>query len=83
MHELGHNLGMLHDFDPIHRGRSCRKMGFMSYDSNGGHLNQWSECSRTDLQALFNMIMKERKLNLKWCLSGKIKTVLFIGSYEI
>lgn len=44
-HEIGHNLGMWHDFQPgRHEGKGCQ--GFMDYDGNTG----WSECSVSDLK---------------------------------
>ena len=47
-HEIGHNLGMRHDFDPDHAAKGCDKTGTMSYE---GLLNQWSTCSKSDFQA--------------------------------
>merc|ERR1711971_926113 len=63
-HEIGHNLGMNHDFDAIHGGKGgpCDKGGFMSY---GKHDSQWSKCSRSDFTAHYNKIMRKYK---KWCL---------------
>merc|ERR1719323_1078388 len=40
-HEFGHNLGMLHTFDPVYEGRNCH--GIMSY---GPRPDSWSECSQ-------------------------------------
>ena len=46
-HELGHNLGMYHDFDDRHDGvgGSCDGKGIMSY---GDHPKAWSSCSNSD-----------------------------------
>ena len=64
-HEVGHNLGMAHDFDAQHGGQNgkCNCKGFMSYCKNKPQ--QWSSCSRKDFQALYNM----KKDN--WCLPSK------------
>merc|ERR1712086_1169862 len=55
-HEIGHNLGMYHDFDTSHGGtgsattstNDCNYQGFMSYYD---HLSQWSDCSISDFTA--------------------------------
>jgi len=46
-HELGHNIGMHHDFDEIHGGHhgKCDFQGLMSY---GQKPTQWSSCSDKD-----------------------------------
>merc|ERR1712106_131034 len=46
-HELGHNLGMKHDFHGDHGGHPgpCNHKGLMSY---GERPDQWSECSNKD-----------------------------------
>lgn len=54
-HELGHNLGMRHDFDERHGGNGqsqwssnwCNGKGLMSYGSN---LKGWSSCSNEDFK---------------------------------
>merc|ERR1719369_2493517 len=48
-HELGHNLGMYHDFSSIHGGEGgkCDGKGLMSYGSD--RPDQWSSCSDTDM----------------------------------
>ena len=68
-HEIGHNLGMEHDFtetdteDNKRRfskdGSSCTGVkGFMDYDeNNGGEYHneaKWSKCSNEDFRADFN-----------------------------
>jgi len=48
-HELGHNIGMQHDFDESHGGKfgECNHQGLMSY----GHTPvQWSSCSDKDFK---------------------------------
>merc|ERR1711884_285015 len=47
-HEVGHNLGMYHDFDNRHSGKGCDKTGVMSY---GGLYTKWSTCSKSDFAA--------------------------------
>jgi len=47
-HEMGHNLGMEHDFTAAHKAAGCNGQGIMSY---GDPLKQWSTCSVKDLQA--------------------------------
>merc|ERR1719369_221627 len=53
-HELGHNLGMSHDFDSEHggtgypgEGGKCDGKGLMSYGSDRPDI--WSSCSDTDM----------------------------------
>ena len=80
-HEVGHNLGMLHDFDPPHGGNgnsgsggSCDFEGFMSY---GNHKSQWSECSVKDFTEQYT------KNKNNWCLPGtyNIHTInIFYGT---
>merc|ERR1712001_75178 len=47
-HEMGHNLGMAHDFTKAHKAAGCDGTGIMSY---GDPPNQWSTCSVKDMQA--------------------------------
>ena len=68
-HEIGHNLGMEHDFSPVHGGTGdaqtstnpCNGQGFMSY---GNHLSQWTSCNVKD----FTTHYKLNKNN--WCMPG-------------
>merc|ERR1711935_282220 len=66
-HEMGHNMGMLHDFDEDHGGSNgpCDGTGIMSYGSTP---NVWSTCSRSDFLALYNQIMASSSWN--WCLTN-------------
>ena len=63
-HEIGHNLGMKHDFDAYHGGSGgpCNKEGFMSY----GGKSQWSECSVKDFTAQYT-VNKD-----SWCMPGNL-----------
>merc|ERR1712051_490124 len=65
-HEMGHNMGMLHDFDEDHGGSNgpCDGTGIMSY---GSAPNVWSTCSRADFLALYNQIIASSSWN--WCLA--------------
>ena len=72
-HEIGHNLGLWHDFQPIHGGNGqpdgpgpCNKKGIMSYGN--WWVNQWSECSRSDFKTHYNVITKY----YDWCMQGKV-----------
>ena len=62
-HEIGHNLGMFHDFDKQHGGggNPCDNSGFMSY---GPKVFKWSECSVKDFTAKYT-VNKDI-----WCLPG-------------
>ena len=69
-HEIGHNLGMSHDFDTIHGGVDgpCNNQGFMS---NPGAPHQWSECSVADFTAHFETLASA------WCMPGKLTFFTF------
>ena len=58
-HEIGHNLGMDHDFTEEHKAAGCDGTGIMSY---GDPIDKWSECSKKDLQAHY---LTEKK---NWCM---------------
>ena len=66
-HELGHNLGMYHDFSqwpfPPHLESGCDNMGLMSYGQN--HY-RWSECSKNDFVAHYT------RNRYNWCMPGSI-----------
>ena len=64
-HEMGHNLGMLHDFDDQHGGQygACNGQGIMSY---GTFPQQWSSCSKADYLARYNQVGGNN-----WCMAGK------------
>ena len=70
-HEIGHNLGMFHDFDEIHGGKTgpCNGQGFMSY---GQYPQRWSSCSKSDFLARYNKIGGNN-----WCMAGKNYLLLF------
>jgi len=58
-HEIGHNLGMDHDFTEEHKAAGCDGTGIMSY---GDPIDKWSECSKKDLQAHY---LTQKK---NWCM---------------
>ena len=77
---MGHNMGMLHDFDAQHGGSggACDGTGIMSY---GSAPNQWSTCSKNDFLALYNQVIASSSWN--WCLEGKyVVTCLLFGILE-
>lgn len=57
-HEMGHNLGMRHDFD---LSSSCT--GFMDY---GNAPNEWSSCSQQEFLNHYNAIQSSSSLS--WCM---------------
>ena len=74
-HEVGHNLGMAHDFSKTHGGESnpCNQENhIMSY---GSSFEKWSKCSKKDFQARY----LQRAMEGKWCMEGKyiILTTLY------
>jgi len=54
-HELGHNLGILHDFAGKHGGEggTCNDKGIMSYSPPRPLPMKWSTCSREDQEDEF------------------------------
>ena len=69
-HEIGHNLGMRHDFDKVHGGSGKPNSGgeceqINSYMSYVNSRTKWSECSKKDFQAHY--------INFEevWCLDSK------------
>ena len=74
-HEMGHNFGMLHDFDEKHGGLSgsCNGRGIMSY---GDVPLNWSACSVRD----FTETYKCRNWGNK-CLKGMCIRVTLFRTY--
>ena len=69
-HEIGHNIGMKHDFDPSHKGKGCVKNDHvMSY---GNSKKKWSECSKKDFEAHYLMTKNN------WCMKGLLIFALYI-----
>lgn len=69
-HEVGHNLGMSHDFvgkntPRTYKGESCNDKGLMSYTSYGLKPKMWSKCSRNDFLAQYEVNYGD------WCLESK------------
>ena len=64
-HEMGHNMGMSHDFDDKHGGSDgpCKGKGLMSY---GEYAKEWSSCSKADYLARYNKVGGKN-----WCMPGK------------
>merc|ERR1712106_608886 len=73
-HELGHNLGMKHDFADDHGGRvgPCNKEGLMSYGKD--RPNKWSECSDKDFTEWWTReghhCVKETSESISDCICG-------------
>ena len=61
-HEMGHNLGMAHDFAAKHKSTTCDGKGIMSY---GDAPQAWSSCSKSDFTNHYRTTAKDTK---KWCL---------------
>ena len=61
---MGHNMGMLHDFDDDNGGQNsaCNGQGLMSY---GSAPQQWSTCSQANYLARYNQVGGNN-----WCMSG-------------
>jgi len=65
-HEVGHNLGMKHDFDEAHGGQSstCNQNNhIMSY---GSSKEKWSTCSKADFEARYLQVKNN------WCMEAEI-----------
>ena len=73
-HEVGHNMGMLHDFDDAHggQGSACDGTGFMSY---GSAPQQWSTCSQSDFLAHYNNVNSQGG----WCLPCKSNKKIYVN----
>ena len=81
-HEVGHNLGMAHDFATQHGGDGkagsggpCDFEGFMSYGTL--KKSQWSECSVKDFTAQY---MRNKDT---WCLPGNDNFFCKYVSFDI
>ena len=68
-HEMGHVLGLWHDFMDWHKKIGCDKQGIMSYGNNIP--TKWSECSKKDFKAYYNHATKVQ--GLSWCMERKHK----------
>jgi len=80
VHELAHNLGVGHDFEPNPIGRT-RTCGPGKWTSGGGLMNygkprktEWSSCSREDFTNYYERVLQTRG----FCLQSGFK-VLFEG----
>jgi len=60
-HEIGHNLGMAHDFTDKHKAL-CNGKGIMSY---GTPPKAWSACSKSDFTNHYRTTIKDTKA---WCM---------------
>jgi len=65
-HELAHNLGVGHDFEPNKTGRT-RTCGPGKWESGGGLMNygrprktEWSQCSREDFSNYYERVLQSR-----------------------
>ena len=69
-HEMGHNLGMLHDFDEQNGGENgaCNGEGLMSY---GNVPQKWSSCSQANYLAHYNQFGGNN-----WCMPGKVCKII-------
>ena len=72
-HEIGHNLGMYHDFDKYHGGKknSCNSGNSGNHVMSYGELQamkKWSTCSKKDFEAHFLWV--KSKSYLTWCMEG-------------
>merc|ERR1711971_724811 len=68
-HEIGHNLGMKHDFDSANGGENgaCNKLGgLMSYGTPLATANRWSPCAKKSFIAHYNTIVKSGT----WCMEA-------------
>ena len=77
-HEVGHNLGMKHDFAKEHGGQTsqCNKDNhIMAY---GSSKEKWSTCSKADFEARY---LQVKSKNWGWCMEGKYYYFLFNSIY--
>ena len=73
-HEIGHNIGLKHDFHDYHGGElnACNQNNHvMSYDSTK---IKWSTCSKADFEAHYLSIQQFMTWNsdVSWCMEGNI-----------
>merc|ERR1712083_892141 len=67
-HEIGHNLGMDHDFSAKNGGKTgaCNKhAGIMSYSDK--RTGRWSTCAKNALKVQYNMILNKK---MTWCMEA-------------
>merc|ERR1712166_609003 len=65
-HEIGHNVGMAHDFSNAHKAAGCDGTGIMSY---GNPPNQWSTCSKADFTAHYKL-RETTAWGSRWCMEA-------------
>ena len=78
-HEIAHNLGIYHDFDPKNGGNNRQGTGDCSVDrlfsimSYGQQREIWSKCSRDNFKDYYNeLLSKNIEKNFEWCMKGKL-----------
>ena len=74
-HEIGHNLGMKHDFDAKHGGQSSacnRDNHIMSY---GSTKEKWSCCSKKDFRAHYLWV--QQTYYVSWCMECNNHKILY------
>ena len=82
-HEMGHNFGMLHDFDEAHGGtgntttstNDCNGKGIMSYGD--GVPTEWSDCSVSHFTSAYTSKGWGDK-----CLSSKCNNIQLTNLFE-
>jgi len=79
-HEIGHLLGMWHDFSANHGGKTgtCNKYaGIMSYQTPLQKGKHWSTCSKKDFQTHYNRILARGGT---WCMTAASNIGNFCGN---
>ena len=76
-HEIGHNIGMHHDFAKRNGGKDvqgsggyCEKDEHMMSYGQLYQMKRWSYCSRNNFRAHYNYVTQNLKLN--WCMNSKL-----------
>ncbi len=69
-HEIGHNMGMSHDFATKNRGKDCS--GIMDY---GNSENHWSQCSARDFTANYELVVMNKGQH---CMEGEHHVHMFL-----